>query len=191
MPTCPKCGAETEKDDEFCRSCGASLATKTTKPSEKESYAQEREICFGEGERRKDYSGLVSFGIFLLIVGVVFVVNPNVVSDFGSWIEKMTKEKTLLRPYQGLIDSATLFFGLIGLSNFFLAGVRFMVNKAMRRVLADILTGVALVLLSFLIYLYGSHVLAWQMVLAIEAVACGLLIILYSLMRYIFPKKLQ
>jgi len=190
MPTCPKCGAETEKDDEFCRSCGASLATKTTKPPEKESYAQEREVCFGEGERHRDYSGLVSFGIFLLIVGIIFVVNPNVISDFGSWIEKMTKEKTLSRPYQGLIDSAALFFGLIGLSDFFLAGVRFMADKRIRRVLTDILSGVALVLFSYLIYLYGSHVLAWQIVLAMEAIACGLLIILYSVLRYLFPKKL-
>jgi len=191
MPTCPKCGAETEKDDEFCRFCGTRLVAETSEPLEKESSAQEREVCFGEGERHRDYSGLVSFGIFLLIVGIIFLANPNLVSDFRLWIERLTTEKTLSRPPQGLIDSATLFFGLIGLSNFFLAGIRFMANKAMRRVLADILTGVALVLLSFLIYLYGSHVLAWQMVLAIEAVACGLLIILYSLMRYIFPKKLQ
>jgi len=191
MATCPKCGAEIEKDDEFCRSCGASLKAKTSKPPEKESYVQEREVCFGEGERRRDYSGLVSLGIFLVIVGITFVANPNAVTQFSSWVEQMSKQQALSRPPQGLIDSATLFFGLIGLSSFFVASVRFMAKKDMRRVLGDILFGVALVLFSYLIYLYGSHALAWQMVLAIEAVACGLLIILYSSLRYLFPKKLQ
>jgi len=182
MPTCPKCGADIEKDDEFCRSCGTRLAA--------ESYAQEREVCFGEGERRRDYSGLVSFGIFLLIVGIIFLANPNAVSDFRLWIEKLTTEKTLSRPPQGLIDTAALFFGLIGLSDFFLAGVRFMAHQRLRRVLLDILSGIALVLFSYFIYLYGRHTLTWQMALATEAVTVGLLVILYSVLCYLFPKKL-
>ena len=190
MPTCPKCGAETEKDDEFCRFCGTRLVAETSKPLEKESSAQEREVCFGEGERRRDYSGLVSFGIFLLIVGVIFLANPNLVSDFRLWVEKLTTEKAISRPPKGAIDSAALFFGLIGLSDFFLAGVRFMADKRMRRVLADILSGIALVLFSYFIYLYGGHTLTWQMALAAETVTCGLLIILYSILRYLFPKKL-
>jgi hypothetical protein len=65
-----------------------------------------------------------------------------------------------------------------------------MADKHMRRVLADILSGVALALFSYLIYLYGTHAFAWQMVLAAEAVTVGLLIILYSVLRYLFPKKL-
>jgi len=190
MPTCPKCGVKIEKDAEFCRSCGTRLVAETSKPLEKESYVQEREVCFGEGERRRDYSGLVSFGIFLLIVGIIFLANPNLVSDFRLWIEKLTTEKTLSRPPQGLIDSAALFFGLIALSNFVMVGVRFMAHQRLRRVLGDILSGVALVLFSYFIYLYGTHTLTWQMALAAEAVTCGLLIILYSVLHYLFPKKL-
>jgi len=190
MPTCPKCGAEAEKDDEFCRFCGTRLAAETGKPSEKESYAQEREVCFGEGERRRDYSGLVSFGVFLLIVGIIFLANPNLISDFRLWIETMTTQKTLLRPTQGFIDSAVLFFALIGISDFFLAGVRFLAHQRLRRVLTEILSGVALALFSYFIYLYGTRAFAWQMVLAAEAVTVGLLAILYSVLHYLFPKKL-
>jgi len=191
MSTCPKCGAEIDEDDGFCRSCGASLTAKASKPPAKESYARERDVCFGEGERRRDYLGLVSFGIFLVIVGITFVANPNAISQFSLWIEQMSTQQALSRPPKALIDSATLFFGLIGVSNFFLAGVRFMADKTIRRVLSDILTGSALILFSCLIYLYGRHVLVWQMVLAIEVVACGLLIILYGVLRYVFPKKIQ
>ena len=191
MATCPKCGAETKEDDKFCHSCGASLEAKTNIPQERKSSVQEKDICFGEGERRRDYSGLMSFGIFLLIVGIVFIINPSVFSDFRFWVEKMTSEKVLSRPPQGLITSATLFFGLIGVSDFFVAGVRFMADKRKRRVLVDILSGIALILFSYLIHLYGGHALAWQVVLAIEVVACGLLVVLYSVLLYLFPKKLQ
>lgn len=191
MATCPKCGTEIDEDDEFCSSCGSSLTAKTSEPPAKESYARERDVCFGEGERRRDYSGLVSFGIFLVIVGIIFVANPNAVSQFSSWIEQMSTQQALSRPPKGLIDSATLFFGLIGISNFFLAGVRFMADKTLKRVIADILTGIALILFSCLIYLYGRHALVWQMALAIEVVACGILIILYGVLRYVFPKKIQ
>jgi len=190
MPTCPKCGAEAEKNDEFCRVCGTRLVGETGEPVERKRYSQERDVCFGEGERYRDYSGLVSFGVFLLMVGIIFLVNPNLISDFRSWVDTMRTQETLLRPTQGVIDSATLFFALVGISNFFIASIRFMAHQRLRRVLTSILSGVALVSFSYFIYLYGTHALAWQMTLAAEAIVCGLLIILYSILRYMFPKKL-
>jgi len=149
---------------------------------------RERETCFGAGFRKKDYLGLVSFGAFILIVGIVFVANPNLVSDFSSWIEQVTDEQHLIRPSEGLVSSAILFFTLIGLSNFFEAGIKLWIVKARRRVLADILSGVALVLFAYLIHLYGSYALTWQMVIAIEAIVVGLLVVLYSIARYVFLK---
>jgi len=190
MVPCPKCGAEVKEDDRFCPYCGAFLASKTSKPLvEEKSLAREREACLGAGRRDRDYLGLVSLGFLLIIVGIIFVANPDIVSDFSSWIEQMTEEQALKRPPLGLITSATIFFLLIGLSNFFLAGVRLMFDKVRRRVLADILSGVALVLFAYLIHLYGGYALAWQMVLAIEVVVCGLLVVLYSTMRYVFLKE--
>jgi len=149
---------------------------------------QERETCFGAGFRKKDYLGLVSFGAFILIVGIVFAANPNLVSDFSSWIEQVTDEQHLIRPSEGLVSSAILFFTLIGLSNFFEAGLKLWIVKAGRRVLADILSGVALVLFAYLIHLYGSYALTWQIVIAIEAIVVGLLVVLYSIARYVFLK---
>jgi hypothetical protein len=189
MPTCPKCGAEIEKDAEFCRSCGTRL-TETSQPPEKESSAREREVCFGEGERRVDYSGLVSFGVFLLIVGIIFLANPTLISEFSTWVKKLSTDKAISRPPLELINSAALFFSLIGISDFFLAAVRFGAHQRLRRVFVSILSGVALVLFSYFIYLYGGHAITWQMVLAAEAVTCGFLVILYSVLRYLFPKKL-
>ena len=149
---------------------------------------REREACFGTGLRKKDYLGLVAFGIFILIVGIVFIANPNLISDFSSWIKQMTDEQHLIRPHEGLVSSATLFFTLIGLSNFFEAGIKLWIGKARRQVLADILSGVALVLFAYLIHLYGIYALTWQIVIAIEAIAVGLLVVSYSIARYVFLK---
>jgi len=80
--------------------------------------SQELETCFGLGLREKDYMGLVSFGTFILAVGIVFVVNPKLFSDFRLWIDQMRIMENLVRPPRGLIVSAIVFFGLIGLSDF-------------------------------------------------------------------------
>jgi drug/metabolite transporter (DMT)-like permease len=190
MPICPKCGAEVEKNELFCHSCGTRLATEQSKAPEEEAYFRDEDVCF-EVEHRRDYTGLVSFGIFLVIIGIVFIANPNVISNFSSWTEQMTKAKSLLRPPQDLIYSAALFFGLIGLSDFFLAGVRYVSHRTRRRVLSNMFSGVALILFSYLIYLYGRHDVTWPVAFATEIVACGLLIILYSTLRYLFPRKLR
>ncbi len=144
---------------------------------------REREVCFGERIRVEDYLSLVSFGIFLIIVGIVFIASPNIVSDFSSWVEQMADQKGFVRPPEGLITGATIFFGLIGLSEFFKAGIRLWIDKSERKALDSIFSGSALTLFAYLIYLYGDHLLHGYMVLAIEVVAVGLLVILYSLGR--------
>ncbi len=149
---------------------------------------REEETCFGERGRRRDYLGLISFGAFLLIVGIVFIANPNMISDIRSWAEQMANQKDLVRPPEGLIVSGVLFFGLLGVSDFLKAGIRFWVDKSRRRVLAEICSGIALVFFAYLISLYGNNMLAWHMVFAAEAVAVGLLIIVYSIARYGFLK---
>ena len=189
MSACPNCGAEVDEDDKFCVRCGSSLASGTNKRGIQEKRYT-RDTCFAEGERGRDYFGLVSFGIFLLIVGIVFAANPEIISDFRLWIEQMAAQGALSRPPETLINSGSLFFGLIGVSNFFTAGLRLLVDRARRGVFSDILSGVALVLFAYLIHLYGAYALTWQMVLATEVVAVGLLVILYSIVRYLFPKKM-
>ena len=178
MIYCTKCGKENVEGTKSCVNCGKSLIS--------ENHRKKEDTCFGEGVQRRNYLGLVSFGIFIIIVGIIFGNNPNVISDFRLWIEQMVSEQLFTRPPVDLLNTATLFFGLLGLSNFFMAVIRFMFEKVRRRVLTDILSGVALVLFAYLLHLYEGYVITWQKVLAIEAIACGLLIILYSLVRYEF-----
>jgi len=182
MPTCPKCHAETKEGDKFCTNCGASLALEAPKPVETRVHIRERDTCFGERER--DYLGLVSFGFLLLTVGIIFTLNPNIVDNFRSWIVQISTERKLVRPADELIFSATYFFGLIGVFDFAMAGIRLAANDLKRRVITDIFSGIALILFAYLLQLYGEHYLLWQMVLGMEAIACGLLVTVYSIARY-------
>jgi len=190
MTTCSKCGAEASEDYVFCPRCGSPLGLEKGKTIARAGgHNPESETCFGERDR--DYFGMVSFGVFVLIIGIIFAANPNVLSNFRLWVEQMIREERIVRPPQGLIRSATLFFGLIGLSNFSLAGIRLVFEKVGRRVLGDVLSGVALLSFAYLINLYGMRALTWQMVLAIEAILCGILVIVYSALRYVFRKKVH
>lgn len=150
---------------------------------------KEEDSCFGDGRQRRDYFGIMSFGFFLLAIGIVFTIGPNTASDLGLWVERMTTERNMVRPPEGLIAGAVLFFSLIAVSDFFQAGIGPWLNRSKRQVLANVLSGIALVLFAYLIHLYGEHLLAWHAVLAIEAIAIGLLVILYSIIRHAFLKQ--
>ena len=75
MITCLKCGKENLEDAKFCNNCGIPLS------SEKRREKRE-EVCFGVDRRGTDYLGLLSFGIFIIIVGGVITLNPNIFSNF-------------------------------------------------------------------------------------------------------------
>jgi hypothetical protein len=127
--------------------------------------------------------------MLFLAVAIVLIANPFLLSDFRLWVEKMTNDGVLTRPPVGLITSAATLFFLIGLSGFIKAAIRLRLAKFNRRVFADVLSGVAPVSFAYLITLYGSHVITWLLVLAIEAAVCGVLLISYSIMLFVFFKE--
>lgn len=149
--------------------------------SQQKTYSVERDTCFGE--ENKDPLSWLSFGFFILALGIVFSLNTDVFSDFGFWIEQMADKGIPVRPPTSLISSAILFFGMIGISDFGIATIRVFIDKEKRRIISDILTGVALVLFAYLIHMYNAYFFMWQTVLGIEIVVIGLLVILYTLVR--------
>jgi hypothetical protein len=180
MVICISCGIQNNVEAKFCINCGKSLVYQQKK------FKKERNTCFGEDD--KDPLGWISFGFFVLVVGIVFALNTNVFSDFASWIEQIANKGALIRPPISLTTSAMLFFGIIGALNFVTATIRAFIDKVKRRILSDILSGIALVLFAYLIHLYSIFSLTWQIVLGTEIVVIGLLIITYSIFRSILSK---
>lgn len=82
-----------------------------------------REECFGERRAERDYLGLVSFGFFLLIVGYIFSTNTWILSEFQAFFESLG-EGVFVPPSSQLRYVFALFLGLIGVSDFVMAGAK-------------------------------------------------------------------
>lgn len=166
MPYCKKCGTEYIEGAEFCTKCGASVV---------EGWRPPREECFGERKGERDYLGLVSFGIFLLIVGYILSTNPWVLSDIRTLFEKLVKG--VFEPSTRLVYVFALFLGLMGVSNFVVAGIRVAYRQPWRRPLKDILSGVGVISFAYFVYLYGPIPIA----LVLGIVVIGVLVIIYGI----------
>src|SRR5881392_4171772 len=68
-------------------------------------------------ERRPDFVALIGVAFFLLILGVVFTLNTNLLNDFRSWWDLIQPGGLFVRPPDGIVRSGLLFFALLGLSN--------------------------------------------------------------------------
>jgi Flp pilus assembly protein protease CpaA len=112
----------------------------------------------------------------------------NIIGDFRQWIEAMMAQKDFARPPDGLLSSAKLFFILAGVSNCIMAGIRIAINDVKSRIISDALSGIALVLFAYFIQLYAAESITWVATLAYEIIAVGLLVILYSVLRYMLKK---
>ena len=146
--------------------------------------SNEGEFCFGQRRKTKDYIGVLSFGIFVIVVGVILITNPNLFSEIGTLVEQMTDKGTVVRPPDGLIFSGAVFFGLMGVSNFIKVALRLAVDSSRRTALSEMHSGVALVCFAYFLHLYSSNPdISWQLTLALEIVAIGLLVISYSALR--------
>lgn len=97
--TCSKCGHPNEKDSNFCRNCGANLASQAlpTKTGDKvefvgDSRSKEQDdfLCFGETSNVE--GAAVVGGIFIIVglfIGVVLLF-PGFIGDFfGNFGESM------------------------------------------------------------------------------------------------------
>lgn len=70
LPFCKKCGAELKEDTKFCPKCGASIAVeKRARPA----HTKEREACFGPPGSGGGLWGAISFGVFLIGLGILWV----------------------------------------------------------------------------------------------------------------------
>jgi len=170
MPYCRKCGAEYQEGAKFCTKCSSSIT---------EEWRPPRDECFGEKKQETDYIGLVSFGIFLLVVAYLFLTNPWLGEEIVSFFTNLFDGKFL--PSGELIYVFTLFLILIGASSFVTAGIRAAIKQPFKKSLSDVFGGVAFITFAYLVNRYNQGVLDWQIALVIEIIIIGILIILYGI----------
>ncbi len=130
-------------------------------------------------EKGPDYVGLVGLALFLFIVGIVFYANPDLGAGLRLWADRVSRNGIFIRPPEGVISSAVLFFFLIGLSSFATAIVRFVIRRHRLRALSDTLGGIGLIILSLLVSLYASQRISGQLVIATWVGVLGILLLIY------------
>lgn len=185
MPFCEKCGAEVSEDQRHCQKCGAPVSKGFPRRPRDSRRRRDDDLCFG-GESERDPLGLLEFGLFLLVVGAVFLSNSSIFSELIDWITLMADRSSLIRPQASIISSATLFFGLVGFSNLFTAVARVMMDKVWRRILSDLLAGAGSLVFAYLISLYAKEAIAFTNVIAIEVIVFGISVVLYFVLRDMF-----
>ena len=125
-----------------------------------------------ERRRNKAYFDLISFGGFLIIVGLTFYLYPKIPSEIRVIFETLS-DKHVFRPSPYLSEAAAIFFTMIGILNFVMAGMRLAAMWPWQRSLNDASWGIALVFLGYLIWLYSQRAingwLVWPTFLIVAA----------------------
>ena len=84
MVYCHICGAEIDEEAKYCSSCGVSVEHKSTVRTRK--HRDEDKACFGPTGSGVGVWGSISFGIFLLGVGILWFLDallPGIIILIG------------------------------------------------------------------------------------------------------------
>ena len=189
---CSKCGTENDDEVAFCVYCGSLLPDQAPAPSSpvappatsltanvvramKPAPARARAFP----ERRPDFVGLIGVAVFLVILGLVFTLNTNLLNDFRAWWDTVVPGSLFVRPPEGIIGSGIVFFGLLGFSNFLTSGLRWVLDRSRFGALARVLAGLGFVSLAVLIWRYSQRTISGSLVLSIWTAVLGSLLVAY------------
>src|SRR5438874_8112905 len=186
---CPKCGTENDDEDAFCVYCGSLLpdhasaptpaAPAPTAPSAASALRPMPAAARAFPERRPDFVALIGVAFFLLILGLVFTLNTNLLNDFRSWWDLIVPGGLFVRPPDGIVRSGLLFFALLALSNFITSGLRWVLDRNRFGALARVLAGLGFVSVALLTWRYSLRAVSGSLVVSIWTAILGMLLVIY------------
>src|SRR2546422_10415305 len=185
---CPKCGTENDAEVAFCVYCGSLLPDRagtppapTAPPAPHTSPALKPNppVARAFPERRPDFVSLIGVAFFLMIVGIVFTLNTNLLNDLRSWWDLTVPGGLFVRPPEGIVTSGILFFGLLGLSNFLTSGLRWILDRNRFGALARVLAGFGLFSLALLTWRYSMRAISGSLVISIWTAILGTFLAIY------------
>src|SRR5439155_707896 len=80
--------------------------------------------------RTPDYVGLFGVAFLFLVLGIVFFLNGNLLTELRRWWEQILAGRGAFRPPEGVITSSGLFSGLLGVANFGVAFLRWFFTRS-------------------------------------------------------------
>lgn len=146
-----------------------------------------------KGRANFDRLGLVSFGFFLILVGMIWAFTPNITEavvefgkDLGSHFQTIGGNVTLPVPEQShpVVYSAAMQFCIIfALSEIFILGLRLVFHDSIDRMAGDV-SGMAFWFSAgYFLYLLANASISWFGFLAGIIISAGLAIVASSLVK--------
>jgi len=129
--------------------------------------------------RTHDFVGLFGVAFFLLVVGVVFYLNQNLLTEIRRWWDQILAGGTAFRPPEGLIISAAWFWGLLGISSFGIAFLRWAFTRSRIRTFGAFLAGIGMIAFAFFLNRYSLRALSGSLVISLEAAVLAALLFIY------------
>src|SRR6266487_1119219 len=128
---------------------------------------------------RADLHALLGVAFFLLVLGVVFYLNQNLLTDLRQWWDQIVAGQLLFRPPEGVISSAVGFWALIGVTNFVVAALRWSLRRTKIHTLGAALGGVGAITFAYLLYRYSLRGLSGSQVVSFEAAVIAIMLFVY------------
>lgn len=141
-------------------------------------------------ERRSELAiGLLSFGGFVIIVGLTLFIYPETFTIIGTYIRNLVDQKTWIKPPYPLPEAAALFVISIGVLSFVVAVARLTAGHPWYRALQDASWGTALVFLGYLFMLYAQETMRARLILPTFIILAGVLIVANVVFRYFYARS--
>src|SRR3989475_11972087 len=171
---CARGGTSNKDESQFCLYCGAPLPMGATDPPRPPPPPPPRPTpptprpTPAPRARTPDFVGLFGVAFFLLVIGVVFYLNQNLLSEIRRYWDQILAGRIAFRPPEGLIISAAWFWDLLGISSFGIAFLRWTFTRSRIRTFVAFLAGIGMIALAFFLYRYSLPTLSGSLVVSLE-----------------------
>src|SRR2546422_3313324 len=128
---CDACGTMNKDTSRFCLYCGAALTTIGAEgaapatappappaPPAPVPRASPIRPMFMPRPRTPDYVAMFGVAFFLLVLGIVFFLNGNLLTELRRWWDQVVAGRGALRPPAGGVPRPRPFLGLLRVSHF-------------------------------------------------------------------------
>jgi hypothetical protein len=179
MSHCPKCGGEVSAEMTFCPKCGASLRVTAHPSTEKKGIT---------GDKESKVLTLLSLGVVLIVLALTYMLFPLDFSIVLSYFKAMANQGIVLKPPPSLLKPVIFFLNALGIWTLVLAGLYFVVWRRLQKAIENLVGGLFLFVLAFLVNSYSTDLFTGRITLAYLAIAVGSLVIVNVLLHFALPE---
>ncbi len=159
---CARCGTINKDESQFCLYCGAPLPMRPTEPPRPAAPSPPRPTPPTPRP-----------------IPVARARHPDLLNEIRRWWDQILAGRIAFRPPEGLIISAAWFWGLLGISSFGIAFLRWTFTRSRIRTFGAFLAGIGMIAFAFFLNRYSQRTLSGSLVISLEAALLALLLFIY------------